>query len=102
MFALPSVWNLVISTLVFIIAAKYLRAYLEEQGLPKGVTRGVLVFSLASLLSWGSGEAVDWTEEKIEGPKPQAATTSDDISQLLNALGQAQSSAAPKEPVQEN
>ncbi|MFA6162766.1 MAG: hypothetical protein WC685_04965 [Methylobacter sp.] len=90
MFTLPSVWNLIISTIVFFIAVRYLHRYLEEQGLPKGMTRSILVFALASLVSWGSGEMVDWTQEKIEGPQP-AAKTSDDLSQLLKAVGQAQS-----------
>ena len=61
-------WNLIISTLVFFIAVRYLHRYLEEEGLPKGMTRGTLVFPLASLVSWGSGEMVDWTQEKIAGP----------------------------------
>ena len=81
MFTLPSLWNLIISSLVFIIAAWYLQRYLEEQGLPKGMTRGTLVFALASLVSWGSGEMADWTQEKIEGPQP-VAKSSDDLSQL--------------------
>ena len=89
MFTLPSPWNLIISTLVFFIAAKYLHRYLEEQGLPKGMTRGTLVFALASLASWGSGEMVDWTQEKIEGPQVPART-SDDLSRLLKMVGQEQ------------
>ena len=90
MFTLPSLWNLIISTLVFFIAARYLHRYLDEQGLPKGMTRGTLVFALASLVSWGSGETVDWTQEKIEGPQP-IAQASDDLSQLLKlVVGQAQ------------
>jgi len=93
MLTLPSMWNLIISTLVFFIAARYLHRYLEEQGLPKGMTRGTLVFALASLVSWGSGEMVDWTQEKIVGPQP-AAQTSDDLSQLLKMVGQVQPMAA--------
>jgi hypothetical protein len=89
MFALPSLWNLIVSTIVFIIAAWYLRRNLEEQGIPKGMTRGILVFAFASLVSWGAGEAVDWIQEKIEGPKP-VAQTARDISQLLQAVGKAQ------------
>jgi hypothetical protein len=89
MFTLPSLWNLIISTIVFLIAAKYLHRYLEEQGLPKGMTRGILVFTLASLVSWGSGEMVDWTQEKIQGPQT-TAQTSGDLSQLLTMIGQAQ------------
>lgn len=88
MLTLPSVWNLVISTLVFFIAARYFHRYLDVLGIPKGMTRGILVFSLASVVSWGSGEMVDWTQEKIEGPRPQVAQSSDDLSQLLTVLGQ--------------
>ena len=51
MFTLPSMWNLIISTLVFIIAARYIHRYLEGEGLPKGMTRGTLVFVLAYLIS---------------------------------------------------
>ncbi|MGZ8947801.1 MAG: hypothetical protein ACXW1W_20535 [Methylococcaceae bacterium] len=89
MFTLPSLWNLIISTFVFFIAAKYLHRYLEEQGLAKGMTRGILVFTLASLVSWGSGEMVDWTQEKIQGPQ-LLVQTSGDLSQLLTMIGQAQ------------
>jgi predicted PurR-regulated permease PerM len=98
MFTLPSLWNLIISTTVFFIAVRYLHRYLEEQGLPRGMARGILVFALASLLSWGSGEMVDWTQEKIEGPE-SATQSSDDLSQLLKMVGQAQSVTAElKEP----
>ena len=88
MFALPSIWNLLISTAVFFIAAWYIRRYLEEHGIPSGMTRGLLVFVLASLLSWGAGAAVDWMREEIEGPQA-AVQTPDDLSQLLKTMGQA-------------
>ena len=84
MLTLPSLWNLIISTVVFFIAAWYLRRYLDEQGTPKGMTRGISVFALASLVSWGAGELVDWTQEKIEGPRPTAQSLGD-LSQLLKA-----------------
>lgn len=81
--------NLITSTIVFFIAAWYFNRYLDEQGIPKGMTRGVLVFTLAALVSWGSGALVDWAQVKIEGPQA-AAHTSGDLSQLLKAAGQAQ------------
>ena len=91
MFTLPSMWNLVISTVVFFIAAWYFHRMLEDQGIPKGMTRGLLVFVLASIVSWVSGDVVDWAHDKIEGPPPAAAHASgDDMSQMLKALGQAQ------------
>ena len=89
MFTLPSVWNLVISSLVFIVAARYCQRYLEVQGLPCSMTRGLLVFIFASFVSWGSGELVDWTEEKIAGPQP-VVQAPDELSQLLKILGQTQ------------
>jgi predicted PurR-regulated permease PerM len=89
MFTLPSLWNLIISTIVFFIAAWYLHRYLEQREIPKGMTRSLLVFVLASIVSWGAGEATDWSEEQIEGPQP-LAQTSGDLSQLLKAVGQTQ------------
>ena len=89
MFSLPSIWNLIISTIAFFIAVWFLRRYLDENGIPKGLTRGIVVFTLAYFVSWGVGEIVDWAQEKIEGRQP-AAKTSDDLSQLLKAVGQAQ------------
>jgi predicted PurR-regulated permease PerM len=89
MFELPSMWNLIISTIVFVIAAWYLRRYLDEQGIPKGITRSLLVLVLASFVSWAAGGVVDWTQAKIAGPQ-QAAHNSADLSQLLRDAGQAQ------------
>ena len=86
MFTLPSMWNIIISTIVFVIAAWYLRGFLEEQGLPKGMTRGLLVFVLAYVVSWASGELVDWTHEKMYGPEP-VSQTQKDLTDLLNASG---------------
>jgi 4-amino-4-deoxy-L-arabinose transferase-like glycosyltransferase len=87
MFELPSMWNLIVSTIIFFIVAWYIRRYLNEQGVPKGMTRGMLVFVVASLVSWGAGDAVDWAQEKIEGPRP-AARTPNDLTQLLKEVGQ--------------
>jgi hypothetical protein len=66
MFTLPTLPNLILSTLVFFLAAWYLRRYLEEQGIPSGTTRGVLVFTLAYILSWGAGEVVDWVYPPLQ------------------------------------
>jgi hypothetical protein len=89
MFTLPSMWNLIISTIVFFVAAWYAHRYMDEHEIPKGMTRGILVFTLASLVSWGAGEMVDWTQEKIEGPQA-VAQDSGDLSQLLKVIGQPQ------------
>ena len=89
MFELPSMWNLVISTIVFILAAWYIHRYLDEQGIPKGMTRSLSVFVLAYIVSWAAGEAVDWTQEKIEGPR-QVTQAPGDLQQLLKTVGQSQ------------
>ena len=70
MFSLPSLWNIIISTIVFVIAAWHIRRWLDEHGLPKGMTRGLLVFVLAYVVSWVSGELVDWAHDKIYGVAP--------------------------------
>ncbi|MDE2118619.1 MAG: hypothetical protein KGJ19_08485 [Betaproteobacteria bacterium] len=88
-FELPGMLNLIISTIVFFIAAWYCNRYLDEQGIGKGMMRGMLVFALASLVSWGAGEMVDLARKKIEGPQP-ASQASQDLSQLLKAGGQSQ------------
>lgn len=88
MLALPSMWNLIISTLVFFIAVGYLKRYLDEQDIPKGMTRGALVFTLAFMVAWGAGKAADWAQKTIEGPQP-VAQISIDSSQPLNAGDQA-------------
>ncbi len=89
MLTLPSMWNLIISTLVFFIAVWHLRRYLDEQGIPKGMTRTLLVFTLAYLLAWGAGEVADWANETIEG-EPSTEQTQNDLQQLLKATGQTQ------------
>ena len=87
MFELPSMWNLIISTIVFFVAAWYANRFLDEHEIPKGMTRGMLVFLIASIVSWGSGELVDMMHGKKEQPSAQAAQkTPDDMSQLLKAV----------------
>ena len=81
--------NLLISTIVFFVAAWFASRYLDEQEIPKGMTRGVVVFVLASLASWGACEMADWAQVKIEGPQA-AAQNSVDLSGLLKAVGQQQ------------
>jgi hypothetical protein len=81
--------NLIISTIVFFVAAWFANRYLDEQEIPKGMTRGVVVFVLASLASLGAGDMAGWAQVKIEGPQA-AAQDSVDLSALLKAAGQQQ------------
>jgi hypothetical protein len=47
----------------------------------------VIVFFLASMVSWGAADVVDWAQVKIEGPQA-AAQNSVDLSQLLKTVSQ--------------
>jgi hypothetical protein len=79
--------SLIISTIVFFIAAWFAKRWLDEQGIPGGMTRSVVVFVLASMVSWGAGDVVDWAQVKIEGPQA-AAQNSLDMSHLLKSVSQ--------------
>ena len=89
MFTLPSMWSLIVSVVVFFVAVWYFRRYLDELEIPKGMTRGMLVFTLAYLMSWGAGKAVDWAQGKTQGPQ-SATQNPGDLSQPLKAADQAQ------------
>ena len=54
--------SIIISTLVFFLASWYFRRYLDGQGIPKGMTRGMLIFTLAALLAWAAGALVMWAQ----------------------------------------
>ena len=80
--------SLIISTIVFFTAAWYFKRYLEAQEIPKGMTRGMMVFTLAALVSYGTAALMDWVQGKIEVPQA-ASQTSGDVSRMLKAAGQA-------------
>jgi hypothetical protein len=54
--------SIFISTIVFFIATWYFKQYLDEQEIPKSMTRGVLIFTLAAAVSWGAGALVGWVQ----------------------------------------
>jgi len=76
--------GLIISTIVFFVASWYIKRYLEEQEIPKGMTRGMLIFTLATVASWGAWALVNWAQVKIEGPQA-ASQTSGGLSRLKGA-----------------
>jgi hypothetical protein len=84
MFELPSLWNFIASTLAFFVAATYIGRYMDGQEIPQGRTRGILVFTLASVISWGAGEVAD----KMAGTPPAAHS---DLSQMIKAISGPQS-----------
>ena len=56
--------SIIISTLAFFVAAWYLNRYLNEQEIAEGMTRRILVFVLASVVSAGVGMVVDKFDDK--------------------------------------
>ena len=66
MFELPTLWNLFFSTVIFFAAAWYINRWLDEHDIPAGMTRKMLVFVLASIVSWAASNL----EEKLHG-KPE-------------------------------
>ncbi len=52
--------SLCLSTIAFFVASFYLRRYLDEQGMPKGMARNLLIFSIALLLCYGVARVVDY------------------------------------------
>lgn len=61
--------SLIISTIVFFVAVGYFKRRLDEMDIPKGMTRGILVFTLAASVSWGVAAAVNWVQGKPVTPK---------------------------------
>ncbi len=80
MLALPSVPNIVFSTAVFFVAVWYLHRRLDEYDVPKGMTRNMLVFTLATVVSMGAGAAADWVHKTKPGT-PQAIQVTGGTSQ---------------------
>lgn len=44
--------SILLSTVAFFVATYYLRRWLDEMGIPKGMTRGTLIFTAALLISY--------------------------------------------------
>ncbi len=50
--------SIVISTVVYFIAAYFVKRQLEEMGIPKGVTRGSVIFVVAAAVAYGAAYLV--------------------------------------------
>ncbi len=59
MFDLPSIGNLIVSTLAFICVAWFVRRNLSPKLLLSEKGHSILVFVTATIVSWGAGVAVD-------------------------------------------
>jgi hypothetical protein len=52
--------SIFLATVAFFVSSYYVKRSLENMGIPKGVTRGLLVFSIALLISYLVALAVDY------------------------------------------
>jgi hypothetical protein len=48
-----------VSTIAFFVAGYFIRRYLDDMGIPKTMTRGVVVFVAALLIAYGIAYVVD-------------------------------------------
>lgn len=51
--------SIVISTVVYFIAAFFIKRRLVEMGIPKGITRGMVIFVFAAAIAYGAAYLVD-------------------------------------------
>ncbi len=51
--------SLVVSTVAFFVASYFIKRHLEEMGIPKGMTRSLVIFVLALAIAYGVAFVVD-------------------------------------------
>ena len=51
--------SIVVSTSVYFVAAYFIKRQLVEMGIPKGVTRGTVIFVGAAIVSYGAAYLVN-------------------------------------------
>jgi len=55
--------SFLLSSLAFVIAAYFIRRYLEDMGIPKGMMRCLVLSVLSLIISYGVG----WIVDRIAG-----------------------------------
>jgi hypothetical protein len=51
--------GLIVSTIAYFVASYFIKRHLEEMGIPKSMTRGIVVFVLALTVAYGAAFLVD-------------------------------------------
>ncbi|HET7363527.1 MAG TPA: hypothetical protein VFJ70_08160 [Burkholderiales bacterium] len=51
--------SLLVSTVVFFLASYFIKRWMEDNDVPKGMTRSITIFTLAAVLAYGVGWLVD-------------------------------------------
>jgi len=52
--------SLVLSTVAFFVAAYFIKRWMDENDIPKGMTRSLSIFALATAVSYGVGWLVSY------------------------------------------
>ena len=52
--------SLVVSTIAYFVASYFIKRYLDDLQIPKGITRSFVIFSLALAIAYGVAVVVDW------------------------------------------
>ncbi len=67
MLTLPSLWVLIVSTIAFFLSMWYLHHFLEQQDIPKGFTRSMVVLVLATITSSAVEAGLSHIEHALTG-----------------------------------
>jgi hypothetical protein len=51
--------SIVVSTIAFFVASFFVKRWLDDMGIPKTMTRGIVVFVAAAIISYGIALVVD-------------------------------------------
>ena len=52
-------WSLLLSTIAFVIASYFTKRWLDDMGIPKTMTRSIVIFVAAALVAYGVAFVVD-------------------------------------------
>jgi hypothetical protein len=52
--------SLVVSTVVYFVAAFFIKRRFEVMDIPRGMSRNLMIFCLALLAAYGAAAALDW------------------------------------------
>jgi hypothetical protein len=85
--------DLILSTIAFFVATFLLKRYFDEQGIDSGMTRGVLIFVLATTVSLGVSSVTNWIEGAVGGKQHVASASllqGGDVGQFLKSASSIQ------------
>ena len=51
--------SLIVSTVAFFVASYFIKRWMDDNDIPKGLTRSIAIFTLAAALAYGVGWLVD-------------------------------------------